>query len=187
VVAEPGLVAARSFESKLRVIPGRTSFTCSDGDQGVGSVPTEMVNGKHQTRFVSDEQFKCAPVLVSNGTSSDDVWEIEISLGLEIGEHGFPSESCFVGCQRFVYAAEGEMRRGSIDVRLGVIEIVIEFEVAIEELQGDLWMGAGQCARLDAEVLLFPSRTTEFLIERAFNGVVPRRVAKPVSAHRLAA
>jgi hypothetical protein len=116
------------------MIPDRTSFTCSGDDQGVGSMPTEMVNGKHQARFVLAEQFKCAHVLVSNGTSSDDVWEIEIRLGLESGEHCFPSEGCFVRCQRLVYAAESEKRRGSIDVRLGVIKVVVEFEVAIEEL-----------------------------------------------------
>jgi hypothetical protein len=125
--------------------------------------------------------------LVSNGTSSDDVRKIEIRLRLEIGEHGFASKGGFVGCQRLVYAAEGEKRRGSIDVRLGVIEVVVELEVAIEERQGDLWMGAGQRASLDAEILLLPSRTTELLIEHPFNGVVPRRISEPVSAHRLAA
>lgn len=168
------------------MIPDRTSSTCSGGDQGVGSMPTEMVHGKHQTRFVLAEQFECAPVLVSNGTSSDDVREIEIRLGLEIGKQRFPSEGRFVGCQRLIYAAEGEKRRGSIDVRLGVIEVVAEFEVAIKELQSDLWMGAGQYACLDAEVLFLPSRTTELFIERPFSDVVPCRVSEPVSAHRLA-
>ena len=60
-------------------------------------------------------------------------------------------------------------------------------EVAIKEFQGDLWMGAVHDECLKAEVLLLLSCTTELLIERLFNGVVPCRVAEPVSAHRSAA
>lgn len=176
------MVAARSLESTLRMVANRTSVTSSRGDQGVRGMPTEMVNGEHQTGSVEAKQFTCASVLVSNATSGDDVREIEIRVGLEIGEHGFPGKGCFVGCQRLVYTAEGEKCRGSIDVSLGVIEVVVQLEVAVEEPQGDLWMRAGQGACLDAEVLFLPSRTTELLIERPFNGAVPCRVAEPVSA-----
>ena len=68
-----------------------------------------------------------------------------------------------------------------------MIEVVLELEVAIEELQSDLRMGAGQGACLDAEVLFLPSRTTELFVERPFNDAVPCRVSEPVSAHRMAA
>jgi hypothetical protein len=82
VVAEPGVIAARGLKSTLRMAADSLSVTRSDADQCVGGMPAEVVNGKHQTRFVSMKQIKCAPVLLPNTTGGDDIREIEIRLGL---------------------------------------------------------------------------------------------------------
>lgn len=183
MVAEPGVFATRGLESTPSMLASRAHFTCIGSDQGLRSMPAETINGEHQSRLVEVKQLACASILIANATGGDDVREIEIRLGDEIGERDFPGERCFAGCKRLACAAKGEKRRGSIDVSLGVIEVVLELEVALEELQGNLWMGAGQGAGLNAEVLFLPSRTTELLFERLFNGGIPCRVAEPVSAH----
>lgn len=141
---------ARGFESALHVIADRSGFTCIGGDQRVGGMPTKMVDGKTQARFVSAEQLDRAPVLLSKAASGDDIGEFEKRLGLEVGEGGFTGEGLFIGGYSLVQAAESEERRGSIDVGEGMVEVLVEFEVAIEEIQGHVRMGAGEGACLDA-------------------------------------
>jgi hypothetical protein len=72
-------------------------------------------------------------------------------------------------------------------MRLGVIEVVLQLEVLIQELERDLWMQTSQGACLNSEVLFLSSGTMQLFVEGAFDRLVPGCIAKPFSTHLSAA
>jgi hypothetical protein len=150
-------------------------------------MPAKAVNGEHYARLVQMKKFECPRVLFPNATRGDSVRKIQICLCPEVGKDRLASEGRFVGGDGIPNAAKRQQGCGTINVRLSMIEVVRQLEVAIKQLECNVRMGASKRASLDAQVLRLPSCTPQPLVERTFDGFIPCGVAEPLSGHRCAA
>ena len=80
-----------------------------------------------------------------------------------------------------------EVSRGTVGMRLRLIEVVAKGEILVQKSQRNFWYAARNGAGLNTEILLLVPRTTELLEERGFNLRVPVCVSEPVVARHIAA